>query len=183
MGEQEKVALREKEAVGINTWAEKKAYSLWVIAGTLVHTECRRKYTKPEKRDTPPKTDSAKRLTRSSTGGFDFRLNCFLCARFVNDREKQSGKVHMVQCINKEVDRRDKMMSGLLKWKVGCSFSTIFVQDSIYHGDCNSRFRSGKRKPVVDIANSSRKRGRPTINERKEALEEIIEYLCQNDDE
>ena len=57
------------------------------------------------------------------------------------------------------------------------------MQDSIYHGDCNSRFRSGKRKPVVDIANSSRKRGRPTINERKEALEEIIEYLCQNDDE
>ena len=36
---------------------------------------------------------------------------------------------------------------------------------------------------MVDIANSSRKRGRPTINERKEAFEEIIEYLCQNDDE
>ena len=30
-----------------------------VIAGTLVHTECRRKYTKPEKRDNPAETDSA----------------------------------------------------------------------------------------------------------------------------
>ena len=72
--DQEKVVLREKRAAGINTWAEKKAQSLQVIAGTLVYTECRRKYTKPEKRDDPPKTDSAKQLTRSSTGGFDFRV-------------------------------------------------------------------------------------------------------------
>ena len=78
LGDQEKVVLREKGAAGINTWAEKKAHSVRVIAGTLVHTECRRKYTKPEKRDNPSKSDSARRLTRSSTGGFDFRLNCFL---------------------------------------------------------------------------------------------------------
>ena len=88
MGDQEKVKLREKRASGINTWAEMKAHSLRVTAGTLVHTGCRRKYTKPEKRDDPPKRDSAKRLTRSSTGGFDFRLNCFLCAPFITVREK-----------------------------------------------------------------------------------------------
>ena len=84
--DKKKVALREKGAAGINTWAEKKAHSLRVIAGTLVHTECRRKYTKPEKRDNPPKTNSAKRLTRLLTGGFDFRLNFFLCARFITGR-------------------------------------------------------------------------------------------------
>ena len=78
LGDQEKLVLREKGATGINTWAEKKAHFLRVIAGTLVHTECKRKYTKPEKREKLPKTDSAKRLTRSSTAGFDFRLNCFL---------------------------------------------------------------------------------------------------------
>ena len=54
LGDQEKVVLREKGAAGINTWAEKKAHSLRVIAGLLVHTKCRRKYTKPEKRDNPP---------------------------------------------------------------------------------------------------------------------------------
>ena len=48
----------------------------------------------PEKKDNPPKIDSAKRLTRSSTGGLDFRLNCFLCARFVTDREKQWQGTH-----------------------------------------------------------------------------------------
>ena len=59
-----------------------------------MHTECRRKYIMPEKKDNPPKIDSAKRLTRSSTGGLDFRLNCFLCARFVTDREKQWQGTH-----------------------------------------------------------------------------------------
>ena len=57
------------------------------------------------------------------------------------------------------------------------------AEDAIYHGGCNSRFRYGNKKPGVDIANSSRKRGRPTINEREEVFEEIVEYLCQNDDE
>ena len=48
--------------------------------------------SKPEKSDVLPKADSEKRLTRSSTGGFDFRLNCFLCAQFVNDRENRMGR-------------------------------------------------------------------------------------------
>ena len=80
LDEQEKVVLREEGEAGINTWAEKIAQSLRVVAGTLVHTACRRKYTKPEKRDNPPIIDSAKRLTRLSTARFDFRINRFLCA-------------------------------------------------------------------------------------------------------
>ena len=150
-----------------------------------MHTECRRKYTKPEKRDNPPKSDSAKRLTRSSTGGFDFRLNCFLCARFVTGREKQSGKVHMVQCKNKEVDRaiadailRRQNDEWSLEVKGRLEFVNDFrVDDAIYHGDCISCFRSGKRKPGVDTANLSHKCERPTINEREGAFEEIVEYL------
>ena len=57
LGDQEKVVLIEKGAAAINTQAEKKAHSLRVIAGILVRTECRRKYTKPEKRDNLPKID------------------------------------------------------------------------------------------------------------------------------
>ena len=175
--------LRGKQAAGINTWAEKKAHSLRVVAGTVLHTECRRIYTKLEKRDNPPKTDSAKRLTRSSTAVFDFRLYCFLCARFITDREKQSGKVHMVQCKNKEIDRA--IADAILRrqndeWSLEVKGWLEFVndlraEDAIYHGDCNRSFRSSKRKPGVDIENSSRKRGRSTINEREEAFEEIVE--------
>ena len=84
--------------------AEKKGHSLRVIAETLVHTACRRKYAKPEKSEASPKADSVQRLTRSSTGELYFRLHC-LCARFVTDREKESGKVNMIQCKNKKVDR------------------------------------------------------------------------------
>ena len=171
LGDQEKVVLREKGAAGINTWAEMKAHSLRVTAGTLVHIECRTKYTKPEKRGNPPKTDSAKRLTRSSTGGFDFRL----IRRFITDREKQSGKVHIVQCKNKEVDRAiaDAILSRQNdEWSLEVKGRLEFVndiraEDAIYHADYNSHFRSGKRKPGVNTANSSRKRGRATINERQ----------------
>ena len=149
-----------------------------------MHTECRRKYTKPEKRVNSPKTDSAKRPTRSSTGGFDFRFNCFLCAPFITDREKQSGKVHMAQWKNKEVDRA--IADAILRRQNDeCSFEVkgrlefvneLCAEDEIYHG-----FRSGKEKPGVDTANSSQKRGRPTITEREEAFEGIVKYLCQND--
>ena len=61
--------------------------------------------------------------------------------------------------------------------------NVVRAEHAICHGDCNSRFRSAKRKSGVDITNSSRKRGRPTISEREEAFEEIVEYLCQNDEE
>ena len=147
-GDQEKVVSREKGASGINTWSAKKAHTLQVIAGTPVHTECRRKYTMPEKRDNPPKINSAKRLTRSSTGGLDFRLNCLLCARFVTDREKQSGKVHMVQCKNKENGRA--IADAILRqqndeWSLEVKGQLEFVndlraEDAIYHRDYNSCF-------------------------------------------
>lgn len=77
------------DKAGINTWVAKKGHSLRVIVRTFVYSECRRKYTKPEKSDVPLKADSTKRLTRLSTRGFDFKLNCFLRTRFVTDREKR----------------------------------------------------------------------------------------------
>ena len=97
----------------------------------------------------------------------------------------------MVQCKNKEVDRaiadanlRRQNNEWSLEGKGRLEFvNDLRAEDAIYHGDCNSRYSSGKREPEVDIAVSSRKRGRPIINEREEAFEEIVEYLCQNDDE
>ena len=55
------------------------------------------------------------------------------------------------------------------------------AEDAIYHGDYNSCFRPGKKNPGAYIATLSRNRGRPAINEREEAFEEIVE--CQNDNE
>ena len=133
-----------------------------------MHTECRREYTKPEESDVPPKGDSAKRLTRSSARGFDFRLNCFLYARFFTSREEQSDKVHVGQYKSKEVAdvilRRQND-----EWSYEVESRLAFVtdlraEDAIYYRDCNSSFQSVKKKPGVDIATSSGKRVRPTIN-------------------
>ena len=73
----------------------------------------------------------------------------------------------MVQCKNEEVNRA---IAGTMlrrqndEWSLEVKGRLEFVndlraEDAIYHGDCNSRFRSGKRKPGVDITNSFRKRG------------------------
>ena len=51
-------------------------------------TKRKRKYTKVENSNNPPKAGSAMHLTRLSTGGFD----CLLCSRCVTDKEKQSGR-------------------------------------------------------------------------------------------
>ena len=50
---------RDKGVAGIYTKAEKKGHSLQVVAGTLVHAECRRKYMKPEKSDVTSKVYKA----------------------------------------------------------------------------------------------------------------------------
>ena len=84
----------------------------------------------------------------------------------------------MSQCKNKEFDRAiaDNILSQQndywpLEVKGRLELDNDFrAEDVIYQGDCNSRFRSGKKKTGVDIATSSRKRGRPTINGRKEAF-------------
>ena len=97
----------------------------------------------------------------------------------------------MVQCKSKEVDRaivdailRQQNDRGSLKVKFRLDFvNNLRAEDAIYPGDCNNRFQSDKKKPGVDISTSSRKRRRPTINEREEVFEEIVEYLCQNDEE
>ena len=101
LNDQEKVLLRDKGSAGINTQAQKKDHSLRVIAGTLVLTKRKRKYTKVENSNNPPKADSAMHLTRLSTGGFD----CLLCSRCVTDKEKTEWQMRMVQCKNKKVDR------------------------------------------------------------------------------
>ena len=153
LGNQEKAVLRNKGAASINTWTEKKGHCLQVIAGTLVQTECIKKYIKSKASNVPPQADSEKRLNILSTGGFYFRLNCFLCARFVTNREKQSGKVHMVQCKNKEVNRvTADVISSQQKdeWSLRVKGQVNFVknlykEDAIYHRHCNSHLQSGKK--------------------------------------
>ena len=95
----------------------------------------------------------------------------------------------MSQCKKKEFDRAiaDNILSQqddywLLEVKGRLELANDFrAEDVIYQGDCNSRFRSGKKKTGVDIATSSRKRGRPTIKGEKGRFEEIVEYLCKRE--
>ena len=84
------VCLKQKGADGINSWAEKKGDILRVVAGVKVHKSCRKNYTRDTPSNLPQSNGSENRhSTRSSTGGFDFRRNCFLCGRVPTERESR----------------------------------------------------------------------------------------------
>ena len=80
--DEEVVCLRQKGAEGINSWAEKRGDSFGVAAGDTVHKVCRKNYTKELPSNiAQPKEDAKEHSTRSSTEGFDFNHNCFLCGQ------------------------------------------------------------------------------------------------------
>ena len=114
LGFKEKVVLSDK--AGINTWVAKKGHSLRVIVRTFVYSECRRKYTKPEKSDVPLKADSTKWLTRSPTGGFDLNLIAFYILDLSPTEKKEfSVKIKKLTEQFQMLFWGDKMMSGPLE--------------------------------------------------------------------
>lgn len=153
LGDQEKV--RNQVPAGIKIWAEKKGHSLLVITGT----------------------------TRSSNARFYFRLNCFFCARFITDRKKQRGKVHMVQCKSKEVSiaiadaiLRQQNDEWSLEMKGRLDFvKNLLGEDTIYHETDTAVFNPAKKKKKKNWNRYwdfiSRKRGGSTINEVDEVYE------------
>ena len=104
------VLVKQKGADGINNASKLKGSTLIIEAGTSVHKSCRRDYTKY-----PTVTASSSfapdrnfennlKKTRSSTGGFNFKSDCFLCGQTVTTKEKLLKKFSYVLCKNKEVD-------------------------------------------------------------------------------
>ena len=131
------------------------------------------------------------KTTRSSTGGFDFKHNLFLCGQVPTERERRKD-VHHVSCKHKEVDiaitnaiteRQNDPWAVEVKGRLEF-VNVLRAEDAIYHGDCNTKFRCGKPKPGENtLSIVSRKRGRPVDEDRKAVFEEILDYLIKNDDE
>ena len=95
--------IRKTGAEGINKKSLEIGEDLVVAEGTLVHTLCRQHHLKKTKQNIS--SSSKNTNTRSSTGGFNFRTDCFLCGNSVTEREKNSKKVSLVVCKEKAVDK------------------------------------------------------------------------------
>ena len=67
------------------------------------HISCRKNYT----RTLGVPSSSAEvfdRETRTSSGGFNFRKDCFYCGYLITEREKKTKKSCNVSCKNREID-------------------------------------------------------------------------------
>ena len=185
--------IHEKWAFGINKKSEDYGDSLNVAAGDIVHVKCRADYLKcaPSNLQTnAPSTSASSVRTRSSTGGFDFRKNCFLCGLSVTEREHNYGSICKVLCKEKEIDkamlqvcknRRDDAWAVEVKGRIS-SVNDLRAEDAMYHRDCNTLFRM-MRPPVNSDETGSRKRGRPVDIDKDRAFANICEYLRENDEE
>ena len=89
----------QKGADGVN--------NIHVVVDDCVHKSCRKRYVNTAYVDNATMQGSTC-STRLSTGGFDFRSNCYLCGKAVTTRVKQNKEVVNVACKNKEVDKAIK---------------------------------------------------------------------------
>ena len=77
--------------------------NLIVAPGIHFHISCRKNYT----RTLGVPSSSAEvfdRETRTSSGGFNFRKDCFYCGYLITEREKKTKKSCNVSCKNREID-------------------------------------------------------------------------------
>ena len=87
----------------VNKVSRLKNDNFTVRPGMHVHVSCRKNYIR-----TPGVTSSSAeisyRKTSTSSGGFNFRKNCFYCGCVITDREKKIEESCDVSCKNREVD-------------------------------------------------------------------------------
>ena len=183
------VKVCKRGAESINEASKRRKNTLVVTLGTRVHVKCRKEYTKrPGACASSEDTEKEIRTTRSSSDGFNFRLNCFLCGCTVTERERKTKLVCNVSCKNREVD---KAITDAIKtrqndlWATEVNGRLAFVNDlrafdAIYHIQCNSNFRTGKSNPKKIVG---KKLGRPKDCDKETAFIEVTEYITENADE
>lgn len=89
----------------------------------------------------------------------------------------------VVQICNSRKDEWAEAILGRL-----ASINDLHAADAVYHQQCSSNFRTGKRVPVkcTDATEHTPKQtkvGRPDSKHRTEAFMKVVHYLEENDDE
>jgi hypothetical protein len=148
--------------------------------GHSVHSSCREvlryKAKKAEKSVTESKP-SAGIVTRSMTGSFSFKDQCFYCAETTDScKSKDIRRVMM----GKELDTAVRFMIAKRNnddWAVQVlgrlqSIHDLFASDAVYHANCRARFAQGLPHTPHKI-----KRGRPVKEEEMYAFDKLCQKL------
>ena len=153
-----------------------------------VNVSCKKNYTK--KPEAPwSSTDVPDKKTRTSSGGFNFRKDCFYCGYAIMKRNKKTCKSCNVSCKNREVDKAVHQAiidRGGDEWttEVKCRFAFVHdlgAEGAVYHKQCSSNFHNGKGNLEKNV--TSKERGRLTTADEEAVFLEIVEHIGCNLDE
>ena len=138
-----------------------------------VHSKCRRDFTDPKRVKKDTVTSSVtKKLTRSECGGFNWKLNCFFCAKIdsrhvgreniIAARTLQLRNSILIQC-----DNRNDQWSEDVKGRLQDCIDFV-AAEAVYHKKCYSRFMN------IACSITASSSGRPVNS----GAAEIFDKLC-----
>ncbi|CAG2255285.1 unnamed protein product [Mytilus edulis] len=188
------ITIREKGAKTINEVSSKHRHqNVFVVAGQILHQECRKKYTNAKEIQKIGKentdNDRFDRLTRSSQY-FDFREHCLFCGQSAQMSDRKYGiEVYPVRTFEFQQkidaickDRKDSWAADVLA-KLEYA-QDLPAADAIYHQKCSVNFRTGKNIPIGGTPEQKRKKqGRPDHTEANTAFLKTMDYLLENEED
>ena len=155
----------------------------------VIHGSCRRRLAYEKRRFLNTEAccsgvakSTARRLTRSITGGFCFENMCFLCGKATSD-SKDVRKVLSGEGFDKKMkdvihERNYDTWALQVKGRME-SVSDLFAADAVYHRYCHSRFSSKLPHTPHKL-----KRGRPHQEDAMNVFEKLCDKLereCENE--
>ena len=196
-GDEPTVVLTEKGANRINISSNERGDNINVSIGTVVHVECRKKYTNPisirnaaKSIETSTRKSSRKRLTDDEIGPIS-PLECLFCTGVVNLQHQERKEAFWVRTDNFLIEIRKICHERSDEWgnevlgRINF-YSDLHAKDCIYHQQCSLNFRTGKGKPKEKAFENKKRKvssGRPVDALREEAFRQMCEYFEENDDE
>ena len=190
-GDEPMVVLTDKGANCVNISSNERGDNINVSIGTVVHVECRKKYTNPisirnsaKSIKTSTRKSSRKRLTDDEIGLIS-PLECLFCTGVVNLQHQERKEVFWVRTDNFLIEIRKICHERSDEWGYQVLgrisfYSDLHAKDYIYHKQCSQ----GKRKEKA-FENKKRKvsSGRPVDARREQDFRQMCEYFVENDDE
>ncbi len=160
-----------------------------------MHSKCRQKYTKPQeivKSQCPTHADDGSSRSRRSLMSFTFKENCLFCGHeIVKDKKRTMANETSTACtlqikdsLLRICDSRGDEWADSVRARLEAA-NDLPAEESIYHRNCSSNFRTGRNIPVSHTGTKSKmsKGGRPKVDTRENAFIQVIQYLQENDDE
>lgn len=149
----EGAVLFEKGAASINAAGLQRCDQITAVAGESVHTACRKEYTKQRNIDALRKQKSRpteKRVLRSETIQFDFKIHCLFCGKGDRrDSKRKDFELTPVRTIDfqKTVEQICQERNDDWALKVNDRLKAaidLHAADAVYHKQCSVNFRTGK---------------------------------------